>query len=101
MGKNQVKSIKELLGDNKLFFADGDDIDKPIFDTSSSSKLFLARGHLSPDASFVYAFQQLATYYFINVAPQFQSFNAGNWVDLEDKARDVAIHKGKPLQVYQ
>ncbi len=30
------------------------------------------QGHLSPDAAFVYNVEQDATYYFANVAPQFQ-----------------------------
>jgi hypothetical protein len=30
------------------------------------------QGHLSPDAAFVYNVEQDATYYFVNVAPQFQ-----------------------------
>ena len=30
------------------------------------------QGHLAPDAAFIYDVQQDATYYFINVAPQFQ-----------------------------
>ena len=34
---------------------------------------------------------QDATYYFINVAPQFQSFNNGNWKALEMNTRDLAM----------
>ncbi len=47
----------------------------------------LARGHLAPDAAFIYDAFQEATYYFINVAPQFQAFNNGNWKALEMKTR--------------
>ena len=36
----------------------------------SSKKFFLAKGHLSPDADFVYQEWQDATYYFFNVVPQ-------------------------------
>ena len=50
----------------------------------------LRQGHLSPDAGFIYNVEQDATYYFINVAPQFQSFNNGNWKILEMTTRDVA-----------
>ncbi len=78
----------------------------------SDGNNYFARGHLSPDAAFVYdAFQvgvkllgsrcskdgllhhwpfQNATYYFINVAPQFQAFNNGNWKSLEGKVRKYA-----------
>ena len=49
-----------------------------------------SQGHLSPDADFVYNVLQDATYYFVNVAPQFQSFNNGNWKALEYNTRDLA-----------
>ena len=40
---------------------------------STSEGLFVMfQGHLAPDAAFIYDVQQDATYYFINVAPQFQ-----------------------------
>ena len=51
---------------------------------------WFARGHLSPDAAFVYQREQDGTYYYINVAPQFQSFNANNWKFLEKGVRDLA-----------
>ena len=44
--------------------------EEPIIETSSSGTDYFAKGHLSPDAAFVYNVQQDATYYFINVAPQ-------------------------------
>ena len=50
----------------------------------------LPQGHLSPDAGFIYNVEQDATYYFVNVAPQFQSFNNGNWKSLEINTRDLA-----------
>ena len=61
-----------------------------IINGSSSSTNFFAKGHLSPDAAFIYQLEQYATYYFINVAPQFQSFNAGNWKALELANRQMA-----------
>ena len=47
------------------------------------------QGHLSPDAAFIYNVMQDATYYFFNVAPQFQAFNNGNWKSLEYNTRDL------------
>ena len=44
-----------------------------IIETSSSGTDYFAKGHLSPDAAFIYNVQQDATYYFINVAPQVRS----------------------------
>ena len=42
-----------------------------IIDDSSSGTNYFARGHLSPDAAFIEGAEQDATYFFINVAPQF------------------------------
>ena len=47
-------------------------------------------GHLAPDASFIDEAEQDATYFFFNVAPQFQSFNNGNWKALEYVTREMA-----------
>ena len=61
-----------------------------LIDTSRSGTEYFARGHLSPDAAFIYDVFQDATYYFVNVAPQFQTFNNGNWKALEMAVRDYA-----------
>ena len=62
-----------------------------IIENSSSGTNYFAKGHLSPDAGFVYNVMQDATYYFVNVAPQFQSFNNGNWKSLEYAVRDLGM----------
>ena len=41
-----------------------------------------------------------STFYFINVAPQWQSFNGGNWVDIENAVRDLNVDQGRELMVY-
>lgn len=61
---------------------------------------FLSRGHLSPDADFVYAPMQFTTYFFVNVNPQWQSINAGNWLAIESMVRRLAGKLKVPLQVY-
>ncbi|CAH0391295.1 unnamed protein product [Bemisia tabaci] len=61
---------------------------------------FLARGHFSPKADFVHAAEQLATFYYVNVAPQWQTFNGGNWVKLEDALRDLIVKRPGKLHVY-
>ena len=44
-----------------------------------NSEYYLSRGHMAPDADFIDAASQDASYYFMNAAPQFQTFNNGNW----------------------
>ena len=63
---------------------------------------FLAKGHLAPDAAFVYQEEADATYFYINAAPQFQSFNNQNWKEIERATRELAkrysrLQKGRIL----
>lgn len=88
----QKKSMINRLGSN-IFEG------KEIIATKGEN--YLAKGHLTPDASMVHDFEQKATYYFINAAPQFQAFNNGNWKHLEAKARGLAAKTGRKLTVYQ
>ncbi len=64
------------------------------------SGLYLARGHLSPASDFVYNSFQDATFYYINAAPQWQNFNAGNWVEVENGIRSFVEDQGRDLVVY-
>ena len=66
--KNQRRVVTALLdGVTKI---DGE----TIIETTSKAKDYFAKGHLAPDANFVYEVLQDATYYFINVAPQVRPF---------------------------
>lgn len=84
--RSQVNELTKTLGSSFIL-----DNGEPIIDAGSSSTTYFAKGHLSPDAAFVYDAQQDATYYFMNVAPQFQTFNNGNWKAMEGAIRDYAI----------
>lgn len=44
-----------------------------------NTEYYLSRGHMAPDGDFIDAASQDASYYFMNTAPQFQTFNNGNW----------------------
>nr|ATU82404.1 venom nuclease 1 [Lethocerus distinctifemur] len=63
------------------------------------SKKFLARGHLAPDADFLYGSWQHLTYFYINTAPQWQSINAGHWLSIENLVRKIASNRGVDLDV--
>jgi hypothetical protein len=86
--KTQESTLKAVLGPT----AGG-----RVFNQRKS--FFLSRGHLAPDADFLYKEWQYATYYFFNVAPQWQSFNNGNWKAVEIAVRDYAGKAGIPISV--
>ena len=66
--KNQRRVVTALLdGVTKI---DGE----TIIEITNKAKDYFAKGHLAPDANFVYEVLQDATYYFINVAPQVRPF---------------------------
>lgn len=56
----------------------------------SKKTFFLSRGHLAPDADFLFSAHQFLTYFYVNVAPQWQSINAGNWLKVEENTRKIA-----------
>ncbi|XP_068150131.1 uncharacterized protein [Drosophila tropicalis] len=66
----------------------------------SQKNVFLARGHMGAKADFVYADQQRATFLFINAAPQWQTFNAGNWARVEDGVRAWVSKHGKHVECW-
>ncbi|GLV38010.1 uncharacterized protein CBL_07808 [Carabus blaptoides fortunei] len=61
---------------------------------------FLSRGHLTAKADFVYGAQQRATFFYVNVAPQWQTFNGNNWNELEMSCRRFAEKSKRDLTVY-
>ncbi|XP_066907408.1 uncharacterized protein [Halyomorpha halys] len=65
----------------------------------SKKTFYLARGHLAPDADFLFSAHQFLTYFYVNVAPQWQSINAGNWLRVEDNTRKIAKSLGADLQI--
>ncbi|XP_017080163.1 uncharacterized protein LOC108113960 [Drosophila eugracilis] len=64
------------------------------------SGLFLARGHLAAKADLIYASQQRSSFNYMNVAPQWQSFNGGQWAVLEDSTRRYVSSSGISASVY-
>jgi hypothetical protein len=86
----QRQTISGLLGSTLL----GDEYIHPTND------YYMARGHLSANADYVYGSQQRATFHFVNVAPQWQTFNGGNWESLESSVRAYADRRKLDLVVY-
>jgi len=87
----QKETIAELVGSQEL-------ADKYVQDQSTS--IFLARGHLAPNADFIFYSWMDSSFHFINVAPQWQCFNGKNWMYFEDNCRDFAIDRKLDLVVY-
>ncbi|XP_061402301.1 uncharacterized protein LOC133338132 [Musca vetustissima] len=83
--KNQIQRFENYFGADQTYI---------------DSINYLARGHLTPDADFVFGYEQLSTYYYANVAPEFQPVNAGNWLRVEELARSVAAAYGNDLDTY-
>jgi DNA/RNA endonuclease G (NUC1) len=60
----------------------------------------MSRGHMTAKADFVYGAHMRATFWFMNVAPQWQTFNGGNWNNMEMSTRSFAGGYDNNLDVY-
>ncbi|XP_034481983.1 uncharacterized protein LOC117787545 isoform X2 [Drosophila innubila] len=65
-----------------------------------SGNVYLARGHLSAKTDFVFGPAQQATFFFVNAAPQWQTFNAGNWERIEDSVRKFVADENITADCY-
>lgn len=61
---------------------------------------YLARGHLAPDGDGLFISWQMATYYYINVVPQWQSINNANWKSIEINVRSKAAQLREDVIIY-
>lgn len=66
----------------------------------NTGNFYLATGHYTPKGDFVYGSQQRLTFYYVNAAPQWQTFNAGNWNTMEANCRKLAAERNLNLEVY-
>ncbi|XP_061378948.1 uncharacterized protein LOC116766363 [Danaus plexippus] len=71
-----------------------------LADKYVTNNQFLARGHLAAKSDYVFATGQRATFFFINAAPQWQPFNAGNWNNLELNLRARIGRAGYNTVIY-
>lgn len=65
-----------------------------------NSNIFLARGHMAAMTDFISANEQRSTFFFVNTAPQFQTFNSANWVSVEMSSRRLAADRNIFLDVF-
>ncbi|XP_025194442.1 uncharacterized protein LOC112594053 [Melanaphis sacchari] len=75
--KEQKKTVAQILRSEEL-------ADKYI---RNDNKHSLSRGHYTAKADFFFAYEQIATFYYANVAPQWQIFNGDMWAELEQSTR--------------
>uniref|UniRef100_A0A1Q3FS01 Putative deoxyribonuclease i n=1 Tax=Culex tarsalis TaxID=7177 RepID=A0A1Q3FS01_CULTA len=87
----QRQTLAQILGSQAL-------ADQLVIDATSG--IFMARGHIAARADFIYGTQQNATFWFLNAAPQWQNFNDGNWLRIEDSARSFVASRNLRVTVY-
>lgn len=88
--KGQRESINKILG-------------LAANDTSviqENSNYYLSIGHYAAKSDFIYGVQQKLTFYYVNAAPQWQTFNGGNWNTMEKNCRSLADQRKIDLTIY-
>ncbi|KAH8405244.1 hypothetical protein KR222_000073, partial [Zaprionus bogoriensis] len=88
----QAATPAALAGDELADFVDS------LFDEKGG--MFLSRGHLAAKSDLIYANQQRCSFNYLNVAPQWQSFNGGHWAVVEDATRRFVARSGLSVSVY-
>lgn len=87
----QRETIAEILQSQEL-------ADNLVRDTNSG--VYMARGHIAARADFIYGTHQNATFWFLVAAPQWQNFNDGNWLRIEEQVRVLLGVRNLHLTVY-
>lgn len=85
---NQMRTLEDILSGGRTL--------PPYIQTDNE----LQKGHLVAKCDFVYDVQQKMTFYLSNAAPQWKSFNIGNWKQLEAKVRALVAEKQCDLHVF-
>ncbi|KAF5302649.1 hypothetical protein FQR65_LT08490 [Abscondita terminalis] len=88
--KGQTKTINKILG--------LDEADTSVIHPTSN--VYLATGHYTPKAEYIFGLQQRLTFYYVNAAPQWQSFNGANWNTMEANCRKLAGDRQTDFIVY-
>jgi len=62
--------------------------------------LYMARGHMAAKADFIMANHQRTTFWLMNAAPQWQVFNAGNWLAVEIAIKKFVAKRNIEVDAY-
>lgn len=65
-----------------------------------TANLSLSRGHLAANADFVLGSHKSATFWYMNAAPQWETFNSGNWEKIESGIRKYVAQRNIEVEVY-
>lgn len=90
MRNEQRRTIAKIL--------DSDELASNL--VQETGDLFLARGHLAAKSDFIFGVHQHASFYFINAAPQWQTFNDGNWAAVEIHLRKYVDRQNIRIEIY-
>lgn len=85
----QWKTISRLVGSDDLAdeYLPGGDV-------------YLSRGHLAPNGDLIFYSWMDSSFYFLNVAPQWQCFNGKNWNYFEQGLREFVVDRRLDVVVY-
>ncbi|XP_063696032.1 uncharacterized protein LOC134827363 [Culicoides brevitarsis] len=88
--KTQRQTVAKILKSTEL-------AEKYIQDNTD---LYLARGHISAKSDFIFGAHHRATFYFMNCAPQWQTFNGGNWQMVEIAVKKFVADRNIEVDAY-
>lgn len=85
----QLQTFYQLLGPNRANLY-----------IQKTSHVSVTRGHLMAKGDLIFGVLQLATYYFLNAAGQWEPINSGNWGKTETTLRAFVADEGIRVEVY-
>lgn len=86
----QRETLKKILNSTSL-------AEKYIPETTD---FYLARGHISAKSDYILGNHHRTTFWLMNVAPQWQVFNGGNWQHIENGIKEFVFNKNIEVDAY-